>query len=117
MCSGGPNPGGSLASSSEKIPPVSSPVALSAISNGPRSICRPPPGGTTNASTRETFSDGEPVRDLADEVRIDLVEHRRLAVEHLCARPLQQRPRPPAPLDLDHVVERPVTDRDGRQRR
>src|SRR6266581_8141280 len=50
MWTGGPNPGGSSASRSEKTPSVSSQLALTVIPNVPRSIDLPSPGASTNAS-------------------------------------------------------------------
>src|SRR5438093_7128346 len=50
MWSGGPKPGGSSASRREKSPSVSPELALTVIPNAPRSIERPSPGATTNAS-------------------------------------------------------------------
>src|SRR5712692_1618331 len=50
MWSGGPNPGGSSASRSEKTPFVSSEFALTVIANAPRSIDLPSPGANTYAS-------------------------------------------------------------------
>ena len=55
--------------------------------------------------------------NVAHEVRIDLVGHRRLAIEHLRAGSLEPLARLPAPLDADHRIQRAVTDRDRRQRR
>src|SRR5215218_532651 len=49
MCIGGPKPAGSVASSSEKAPTVSSSLAFTVIVNSPRSIRRPLPGARTNA--------------------------------------------------------------------
>src|SRR5437870_13156930 len=48
MCSGGPKPGGSPASSSVNWPSVSNSLALTDIVNPPRSIRRPSPGRNTN---------------------------------------------------------------------
>src|SRR6266516_7791386 len=59
----------------------------------------------------------DPPRHLEDELGIDLVVHRRLAVEHLRTGRLEHLTCPPAPLDSDHRIERPVPDRDGRERR
>src|SRR5437899_3321730 len=47
MCSGGPKPGGSPASSSVNWPSVSNSLALTDIVNPPRSIRRPSPGRNT----------------------------------------------------------------------
>src|SRR5438105_5839037 len=45
---GGPNPGGSLASSTDTTPPVSSVSALAVTSKSPRSMSLPSFGPTTN---------------------------------------------------------------------
>src|SRR5438094_9228047 len=59
----------------------------------------------------------DPCGQDGDEVRVDLMEHRRLAVQHLCAGLFQSRPRTPPPLDLDYGIERAVPDRHRRQGR
>src|SRR4051812_27247824 len=56
MCSGGPKPGGSSASNSEKIPPVSSAVALTVMANEPRSIALP---RRAHARTRRSHSSSD----------------------------------------------------------
>src|SRR5438105_3178860 len=57
------------------------------------------------------------VGDLGGETRVDRVRQRRLAIAHLRAGSFEQLLRAAAELDGDHVVERPVADRDRRQRR
>src|SRR5712691_7953261 len=52
MWSGGPKPGGSSASRSEKAEPVSSLVAFTDMRKPPRSMGRPSPGRRTNALPR-----------------------------------------------------------------
>src|SRR6201746_1218541 len=47
---GGPKPGGSSASSSDRASPVWAPASFTFIRNGPMSRVRPPPGARTYAS-------------------------------------------------------------------
>ena len=59
----------------------------------------------------------EPAPQLGQERRVDRVRERVLAVEDLRACAFEQLLRLPAPLDSDDRVERPVADRDRRERR
>ena len=74
-------------------------------------VHRPSPTGARSTAARTQPSSS------VEEPRVDRVRDRRLAVEHVRAGLLEDRPRAAAELHRDHRVERAVADRDGRERR
>src|SRR5438874_6910147 len=105
MWSGGPNPAGSSASRSEKIPFVSSELALTVIAKGPRSIDLPSPGPSTYASpaaaiaiasesgVRATLPQGRPL--LVDNA-VALLQRRLGGAQRLALHAAKNRPEVPS---------------------